>query len=340
MDPDAPVAAAIIPDAMRTRVGLAAAERHGVLTTTSIRGLGASASWIKHQRRTGYLFTMHRGVVAVGHLGLSPRGRWSGAVQAAGDGAALAGFAAAALWGITRRSRYPIRVLTPRPRRPVPGIQVREAAWIVDHVTTEDGIDVLTPAATIVSVAAECSVGELVYMIREAQYRGYDVIDALLALGRDGTRRPGSPRLRDAIYAYLGGDRGSDSRLEDEVYALVSDVLPARPIRNLLVRFPWGDGRLDIAWGGILAYVEVHGTASHDRPDQRRIDRRRRRWLDGEGWLGLEVSEREFRADPFGCALKLRAALRARATEVQAATDPANDQGDMRPNRWPNQAGG
>lgn len=310
---------------LHSRVATLAEQRHGVVTTAAMRDVGASDSWIAHQKRIGYLHPVHRRVVAVGHRGLSREGWWSAAVQAAGPGAALAGFAAAAHWRMTRRTTCPTRVLVPRPRRSIEGVQLREAPWIETHVIRHRCIDVLSPAATIASVAAECGVGELVYMVREARFRGYDVLDELLQLARDGTRRPGSPRLRDAIFAYLAGDGGSDSRFEDAVYAIVEDVLPTAPVRNMAFSFAHGEGRLDIAWPDQLICVEADGTASHARPDQRRIDRRRSRDLCSRGWWEVRVTQEEFERDRVALAQRLRAAVRAGAERGgRSGTPPTN----------------
>lgn len=294
-----------------------ASRRHGVVRTDQMLARGATKSWIRYQQQSGRLHRQHHAVYAVGHSGLSQAGTWLAAVDAAGEGAALAGFAAASAWGITRRSRIPVCVVTPGVRRPVGGVAMTSGAWIVDHVVRRDGIDMLDPAATIAHVAPVVGAGELIYMISQAQYHGHGVIDDLLALAMDGTRRPGSPRLREAVGAYLLGDHGSDSRLEDDVYAAIQDALPDPPVRNLRIfRGTPGELRLDLAYAHIQLCIEVDGVASHGRPDQRRRDAERDTRLAAAGWVVLRVSEAEFRADPMATITSLRAAIRARAARV------------------------
>lgn len=245
-------------------------------------------------------------------------------MDAAGQGAALAGFAAATAWGITRRKRAPVHVATPAVRRPVRGVSTVSGAWMVDHVVKHDGVDMLDPAGTIVFLAPMVGVGELVHMISQCEFHGYAVIDELLRRATDGTRRPGSPRLREATSAYLLGDRGSDSRLEDDVHAVVEDSLPARPIRNLcLFKGTSEELRVDLAYVHIQMCIEVDGAASHSRPDQRRRDADRDARLAAAGWLVIRISEEEFRADPLGTAMRLRAAIRARAAQVVVEASPA-----------------
>lgn len=300
-----------------------AARRHGIVRTDQMLHRGATERWIRYQRRVGRLHRQHRGVYAVGHEGVSREGGWLAAVDAAGEGAALAGFAAATAWGICRRRHVPICVVTPVVRRSISGVTTTSGAWIGGHVVKRDGIDMLDPAATIAFLAATVGVGELVYMISQCQYHGHRVIDDLLELAMDGSRRPGSPRLREAARAYLLGDHGSDSRLEDDVYAAVCDALPVPPTRNLwLFEGTPDELRLDLAYVDIKLCIEVDGTASHSRPDQRRRDAVRDARLEAAGWVVIRISEAEFRSDPMGSTARMRAAIRERACERVAPADP------------------
>ena len=64
------------------------------------RQLGLDAHAIRRRTAAGRLHRVHRGVYAVGHLGLGQEARWLAAVLACGDGALLSHRSAATLWGI------------------------------------------------------------------------------------------------------------------------------------------------------------------------------------------------------------------------------------------------
>jgi hypothetical protein len=98
-----------------------AARQHGVLTTAQ---LGLTGAGIAKRVSTGTLHRIHRGVYALGHPRLSKEGRWMAAILAAGDGAALAGLSAAALWQIWRRRTDTIDVIAPGNRRPQAGFRL------------------------------------------------------------------------------------------------------------------------------------------------------------------------------------------------------------------------
>ncbi len=75
-----------------------AARQHGVLTFAQLVGAGLSRGAIARRAAAGRLHRVHRGVYAVGHVGLSNEGRWMAAVLVCGLGAVLSHRSAAELW--------------------------------------------------------------------------------------------------------------------------------------------------------------------------------------------------------------------------------------------------
>ena len=76
-----------------------AAVRDGVISIAQLRRCGLHDKAVAVRVRAGTLHRIHRGVYAVGHPGISLRGRFRAAVLAAGAGTALGRFSAAADWG-------------------------------------------------------------------------------------------------------------------------------------------------------------------------------------------------------------------------------------------------
>jgi predicted transcriptional regulator of viral defense system len=82
---------------------------HGVVTRQELLDAGLTPETIKNRLRKGVLTSVHRGVYRVGHLAPSLEARYLAAVKACGDGALLAGRAAAYLVGPSQRLSSPAR---------------------------------------------------------------------------------------------------------------------------------------------------------------------------------------------------------------------------------------
>src|SRR5690242_15257501 len=85
------------PDARLARI---AARQYGVVSRAQLYKIGFGDRAVARRVASGRLHRLHRGVYAVGHTVVPPRGRWLAAVLACGDGAVLSHRSAAALWGI------------------------------------------------------------------------------------------------------------------------------------------------------------------------------------------------------------------------------------------------
>ena len=95
-----------------------ATQQFGVVAA---RQLGLDADAIRRRTASGRLFRIHRGVYAVGHLGLGQEARWLAAVLACGDHAVLSHRSAATFWGIRLGELFRPEVTTEYDRRH-PGI--------------------------------------------------------------------------------------------------------------------------------------------------------------------------------------------------------------------------
>jgi predicted transcriptional regulator of viral defense system len=159
------------PPVDRAIASLAAAQ-HGVVAWRQLREAGLGCGGIELRVRRGRLHRVHRGVYAVGHVRLTPRGRWAAVVLACGDGAVLSHRSAAALWGFRASAASVIDVTVPsragRARRA--GITIhRTGALSASEVTLRDGISVTTPARTLLDLAEVVPRRSLERAIEEAE---------------------------------------------------------------------------------------------------------------------------------------------------------------------------
>jgi very-short-patch-repair endonuclease len=176
-----------------------AARQHGVVSIGQLRRAGLAEAAIKRRVIAGHLHRLHRGVYAVGHVGLSPKGRWFAAVLAIGRGphssqetvlaywgAAVSHRSAAALWGLLPVSDGPTDVIVDGigGRAARAGIRVHRAISLVAaEVTLRHGIPVTNPSRTISDIrratsmrkAGKVSAWELRKAIRQANVLGLPV---------------------------------------------------------------------------------------------------------------------------------------------------------------------
>ena len=225
---------------MERRLAKLASRAHGVVTRAQLLRAGISRSEIEERLKSGALLREYRGVYRVGHQAPSTEARYMAAVLACGQGALLAGRAAAYLLGILKGRPPAPEVATPGKRR-VKGVRTRRTA--PGHATVWRGIAVSNPARTLVDLAA--------YLPR----RTLHVHATRPACGT--TRRPAKwrPCLRAGPAPRSSGRAGEStlSRLERHfLYLLGENGLPP-PQTNRSA-----DGRrVDCRWPEHLLTVEV-----------------------------------------------------------------------------------
>jgi hypothetical protein len=173
------------------QIAALAARQHGVVSRAQLLGLGLGQGAIDHRVGRGLLYPVHRGVYAVGHSVLGPRGQWLAAVLAAGPGAVLSHSSAAALWGIRDAEGARPEVTVARRRR-LTSVTTHRIALAEDEITINDGIPVTTPARTLLDLAEQLTPQRLERAVHEAEYRRLTSplsLDALLTRhqGRRGT---------------------------------------------------------------------------------------------------------------------------------------------------------
>ena len=162
------------------KVAAIAARQHGVVTRTQLGRAGLSGPSVSRRVAAGRLHRVHRGVYAVGHSGLSNKGKWTAAVLACGDGAVLSHRSAAELWELLPPAQGPIHVTVPAAsggRATRRGLRLHRSSLPTGDVTVRSRIPVATPARTIADLKRSVPASIVRKAIREAEYRGLNLGD-------------------------------------------------------------------------------------------------------------------------------------------------------------------
>jgi very-short-patch-repair endonuclease len=256
------------------RIAQTAGRQYGVVARQQLP-IGQDA--VDHRCRTGLLHRVHRGVYAVGHLGLGQEARWLAAVLACGDGAVLSHRSAATLWGIRLGELF---------RPEVTHAEIRRWAGVTGHRsdlaaadrTIHRGIPVTSPARTVADLAHVLDHDELTRALREAMFRRlYDpeaVRDAL-------TRRP-SKALKDLLTEATV----TQSTMEDRFLTLCARHRLPRPHTQYRI----GAKRYDFAWSQQRVVVETDSWVAHANQVAFQADRAASNALQLAGWLVLRFT--------------------------------------------------
>lgn len=241
--------------ALRSAAAIAA-RQHGVVSRRQLLGVGVSPSGIGRWADRGLLHPEFRGVYRLGHRAPSLLARYSAAVLACGDDAALAGRAAARLLAILRRGAPVPEVVGVGHRRP-PGIVYHRARRLDPReITTVRGIRCTTPARTLVDLAAVLPLDALARAHHEADVRELVTQDELLGIL---AARPNTTHARELRTVVLGDADLVLSRLERRFLALLRERGYPRPQVNRRAGAHWVDCR----WPAHRLTVELNGFRFH-----------------------------------------------------------------------------
>lgn len=270
------------------RLARFAARHHGVVSVGQLRSLGFDRDAIARRVQSGRLHRLYRGVYAVGHTIVPPRGRWLAAVLACGEGAVLSHRSAAAHWGIRPTAAARIDVTVPRTSgvRSTQAIAVHRSRRPIERVV-RDGIPVTTAGRTLADLATALPRRPLEKACEAAEALDLDVVV--------DPGHPGAKRLADVA-------RGETTRspLEDEFLELCDRYEIPRPLVNhrvegFTVDFCWLDRRL---------IVETDGRRHRTRAAFER-DRARDALLTAIGWRVMRFTTRQVRGDPATVAARV-----------------------------------
>jgi very-short-patch-repair endonuclease len=290
-------------------IALIAARQHGVVSARQLMDLGFQRGAMKNRLATGRLHHVHRGVYAVGHPGLSPRGHWMAAALASGTGgvgdsgavldywgATISHRSAAELWELLSMRNGAIDITVPgnggkRRRR---GIRVhRSLTLMAADVTLRRGIPVTTPARTIADLRRVVSKPGKTGLISP-----YELRRAI--------------RQADVLGLPLGDDVGSDgtrSDLERDFLRLCGRYRLSVPEVNVRV----GPHLVDFFWRDRKLIVETDSFIYHGGRIAFQDDRGRDLDLRALGFQVIRLSEKQVNEEPWRVAEVVSAALRVGA---------------------------
>jgi hypothetical protein len=224
-------------------------------------------------------------VYAVGHTGLTMRGRFLAAVKAAGQGAVLSHFSAAALWELVPYDPVRDPDVTARHAKRLPGIHAHRANKPPPQIRY-DRIPVTTPARTLADLSSVLPFKPHRRAVREALARNRITPEEAKTLT---TATPAPTR----------------SHLEDLVLDLIEQAgLPAPQVNQ-----PLPNGLIpDFRWPDLHLILEADGQAWHDDPISRQDDGQRQAQLEREGERVLRVTYAQLTTQPHETIERLRQA--------------------------------
>ena len=283
-----------------------AARQHGVVARRQLEALGFTAPGIKHRVACGRLHPVHRGVYAVGHASLAPRGWQLAAVLACGAGALLSHRSAAALWGLLPTARPLMDVTSGRSRRGGRGIALHRVRRLdPSDRAKRDGIPVTSVARTLLDLADVVPPTLLERAFEEAERLSLLDACAIAAACDRGVGRRGVTRLRALVTAHRPPVALIRSELERRFVGLCRRARLPLPAMNVVV----AGLEVDAVWPDRRLVVELDGHAFHRTTAAFERDRERDATLALAGFRVVRFTYRRLDTEPEAVAGIVRALL-------------------------------
>ena len=292
-------------------VAIVAGKQFGVISIDQLLALGLSRRAVQRRADRGLFHRIHRGVYAVGHTRIVPRGHLHAALLATGPDAFLSHRTAAAVFGLRAISTRQIEVTSPgRPRKRRGRLLVHEARQPVDprDLAVRDNLRVSSVPRLLIELAPRERRVELGRLITQGVRRSVlDISEMEEALDRHD-RRPGVGKLKSALAGYLTKHHGA-SGLEEEFSAwLETHPEIETPVRNVHIG-PW---EIDFFWSERSFALELDGRPYHVAVADMERDRTKDAYLQRNGITVMRVTDRRFELDRRGILDDLRAFTLAR----------------------------
>ena len=292
-----------------------AGRQYGVVSLAQLLALGVAASTVRNWVARGRLHRVHRGVYAVGHPLLAPKGRLVAAVLACGAGAVLSHRSAATLHGLLVSSRPVIEVSAPGRRAPV-GVEGHRSVPEADR-TVIDNIPCTAAARTLLDLAdlvsrsrfTQRQLDRAVERAEALQIFDLTAIEELLS--RSNGRR-GAKQLRQAIRAHR--PQGTKEELEKRLLELIIEAGLPRPLVNVPLA---PDLVPDFTWPDYKLIVEADGWETHGTRAARQRDLARDRRLTEEGWRVIRFTWADVADGPDEVVRTLQSLLRSSGSSAR-----------------------
>jgi Protein of unknown function (DUF559) len=288
--------------------------QYGVVSRAQLRDLGLGDSGVTARVRRGGLVPVHRGVFAVGHSVLVMRGVWMAAVLAGGPHAVLSHAAAGALWELRASHAATIDITIPGVggRRRRKDLRIHRARSLDGQTAIHDRIPVTTPARTVLDLAATLNPRAIERRLDQAETLRLTDVPTLVALAKDVTGHPGSPKLLQTLRRHEPGATLTRSELEERFLALCRAAGIPAPLCNHTVA---GGDTVDFVFAHQRLLVETDSWRWHRSRKQFETDRRRDAAHAAAGWRTLRFTHDRITHHPREVAETVRAVL----SQTQAA---------------------
>lgn len=274
--------------------------QHGVISRRQLLDAGMGPRTIRRWIEAGRIHPLFHGVYAMGREAVSRRGRWLGAVLAAGDGSLLSHRSAAAMWGLMGHFE-PVEV-TVSSRKRVPGVVFHECGIHPEERTAVNGIPVTSVARALLDAAEVVDEGEFERAFEEADRLGLLDVPALEAVCARGFGRRGLKRVRAVLETARPTTR---SPLEARLLSLCRQHSLPLPETNAEVL-----GReVDALWPEQRLMVEADSFEFHSHRAAFERDRARDAAMQVAGYRVVRVTHRRLDEEPKKVAAQLRRLL-------------------------------
>ncbi|MCA1833964.1 MAG: type IV toxin-antitoxin system AbiEi family antitoxin domain-containing protein [Actinomycetota bacterium] len=280
------------PDSIDRRIAKLASAQHGVFSRRQVHAIGYGDGVVQHRLATGRWERVHRGVFRVAGAAVTWHQLLLAACLAAGPGAVVSHFAAAALWELPGFPPGTIELIVPRSaRRVLPGIVHRPRSLPLTDVTKRNGIPVTTIDRTLLDLAA-VSHPHVVEEALDAAIRRR--LTSVRRLGRqvsEGSRIAGVALLHRLIKERSDGSPVPQSVLETMTHRMMKRFGLPDPVRQYRIE----DGRgfvavADFAYPAERVVIEADGYETHSSGRAWAKDRRRDTKLAELGWHVVRVT--------------------------------------------------
>jgi Protein of unknown function (DUF559) len=279
----------------------------GAVSREQLRGLGVSNDAIDYGVRLGRLHCVFRGVYALGHEALTPKGRLTAAVLACGPEAAISHRSAAIWWGFWRGPQpQGVEVTVPgRSRKGQRGLDLHLVRGLDPRDRTmRHGVPITKPARTFLDLAETVPLWRLRLAIDEGDRRGLFDPDAVHRLLR---RSPGRKGLKPL--GLLLGNLRDEPLIRSELELLFAELCDAHDLPRPQTNVEVMGHEVDALWPAQRVIVELDSRAFHLNGAAFERDRRRDAILLAAGYRVMRVTHRQLREEPAAVARRLLSLL-------------------------------
>jgi very-short-patch-repair endonuclease len=265
--------------------------QHGVISRAQLLALGYNEEAIGWRLARGRLHRVWPTVYAVGRAELTAEGRWMAAVLAAGAGAVLSHESAAALWRLRADPVDVVEVSVPaRSRCRVNGIAAhRRSNLRLEDLTTQRGILVTTPAATIVDIAPGLDRDGVEAAVNTADQRGLLTPPILRAYVEGVPPRPGRGKVRCVL------DRRTFTSTRSQLERWFLPIARSAGLPSPQTGVQLNGFEVDFLFVEIGLVVETDGLRYHRTPAQQARDRVRDQTHAAAGFTTLRFTHEQIR---------------------------------------------